>query len=78
MVKLVDSRALRGANYYSYRPVVVLTVDLGEYDEVFTDVIPGFTDALLELVPSLEEHRCSERSGAGSSSACARARCSAT
>ena len=60
MVELVDSRALRGANYYSYRPVVVLTVDLGEYDEVFTDAIPGFVDALLELVPSLEEHRCSE------------------
>ena len=60
MVKLVDSRALRGANYYSYRPVVVLTVDLEEYDEVFTDAIPGFVDALLELVPSLEEHRCSE------------------
>jgi hypothetical protein len=60
MVKLVDSRGLRGANHYSYRPVVVLTVDLGEYDEVFTDAIPGYTDALLELVPSLEEHRCSE------------------
>ena len=60
MVKLLDSRALSGANYYSYRPVVVLNVDLGEYDEVFTDALPGFTDALLELVPSLEEHRCSE------------------
>ena len=65
MVKLVDSRALRGANYYSYRPVVVLTVDLGEYDEVFTDAMPGFADALLELVPSLEEHRCSEEERGG-------------
>ncbi len=60
MVKLLDSRAIRGANYYSYRPVIVLDVDLGEYDEVFTNTLPGFTEALLELVPSLEEHRCSE------------------
>jgi len=60
MVKLIDSRALRGANYYSYRPVIVLQVDLEEYDEVFTDKIDGFTDRLLALVPSLEEHRCSE------------------
>ena len=60
MVKLLDSRAIRGANYYSYRPVIVLSVDLGEYDEVFTNTLEGFTDALLELVPSLGEHRCSE------------------
>ena len=60
MITLVDSRALRGANYYSYRPVIVLNVDLGEYDERFTNELEGFTDALLELVPSLEEHRCSE------------------
>src|SRR5665647_902540 len=60
MVTLVDSRALRGSNHYSYRPVIVLNVDLGDYDEVFTNTLEGFTDALLELVPSLEEHRCSE------------------
>ncbi len=65
MVKLLDSRAIRGANYYSYRPVVVLNVDLGEYHEVFMDALPGFTDALLELVPSLEEHRCSENERGG-------------
>ena len=65
MITLLGSRALRGANYYSYRPVVVLDVDLGEYDEVFTDALPGFTDALLELLPSLEEHRCSEHERGG-------------
>lgn len=60
MVKLIDWRALRGANYYTYRPVIVLQVDLQENDEVFTNQLEGFTDALLELIPSLEEHRCSE------------------
>lgn len=65
MITLVESRALRGANYYSYRPVILLTVDLGEYAETFTNALEGFTDALLELVPSLEEHRCSENAPGG-------------
>ena len=30
------------------------------YDEVFTNQIDGFVDRLLEMIPSLEEHRCSE------------------
>jgi len=60
MVTLIGWRALRGANYYSYRPVIVLHVDLQEYDEVFTNQLEGFADALLEFIPSLEEHRCSE------------------
>jgi len=60
MVTILNKRALRGANIYSYRPVVVLTVDLGKYNEVFTNQIDGFTDKLLKLMPSLEDHRCSE------------------
>lgn len=61
MIKILDKRALRGANIYSYRPVIVMTIDLGEYDEVFTNQIEGFVDKLLEKLPSLEDHRCSER-----------------
>lgn len=65
MIKVLDAKALRGANYYSYRPVIVMTVDLGEYDEVQTSRIEGFIDRLLSLVPSLEEHRCSEEAKGG-------------
>jgi len=60
MIEILGKNALRGANIYSYRPVIVLTVDLGEYDEVFTNQIHGFVDRLLEMIPSLEDHRCSE------------------
>ena len=60
MINILDEKALRGANIYSYRPVIVMTIDLGDYDEVFTDQIDGFVDALLEMIPSLEDHRCSE------------------
>ncbi len=60
MIKILEKRALRGANIYSYRPVIVMTIDLGEYDEVFTNQLEGFVDKLLETLPSLDDHRCSE------------------
>ncbi len=60
MVEILEKKALRGANIYSYRPVIVMTIDLGEYDEVTTSKIEGFVDKLLEMIPSLEDHRCSE------------------
>jgi cyanophycin synthetase len=60
MIKILEKRALRGANIYSYRPVIVMTIDLGEYDEVFTNQLDGFVDKLLALLPSLDDHRCSE------------------
>ena len=60
MIKIISEKALQGANYYSYRPVIVLTIDLAEYGEVKTSEIPGFVEGLLELMPSLDEHRCSE------------------
>lgn len=59
MIKVLDVKALKGANFYHYRPVIVMTIDLGKHDEVKTSEIPGMTDRLLTLVPSLEDHRCS-------------------
>ena len=60
MIEILEQKALRGANIYSYRPVIVMAIDLAAYDEVFTNEIDGFVDGLLEMMPSLEEHRCSE------------------
>ncbi|MCG6894755.1 MAG: cyanophycin synthetase [Desulfobacteraceae bacterium] len=60
MISILEKKALRGANIYSYRPVIVMTIDLAEYDEVPTNQIDGFVDRLLEMIPSLEDHRCSE------------------
>ncbi len=60
MIKIIEKKVMRGANIYSYRPVIVLTIDLGAYDEVYTNALNGFVDKLLELIPSLEDHRCSE------------------
>lgn len=51
--------AMHGANYYSGGPVIIMKLDLGEYNEVFTNEIPGFYEKLRRLLPSLHEHYCS-------------------
>jgi cyanophycin synthetase len=40
-------------------PVILLTVDIGELEERPTNQIEGFTDRLLEAIPTLHEHECS-------------------
>ncbi len=60
MIEILEKKVLRGANIYSYRPVIVMTIDLAEYNEVKTSKIEGFVDKLLEMIPSLDDHRCSE------------------
>lgn len=48
-----------GANYFSGGPIVLLRIDLGEYDEVFSNEIPGFYEKLKGALPSLYQHHCS-------------------
>src|SRR5262249_9767018 len=58
-LRTVETRILRGPNYWAREPVVRMLVDLGVLEEFPSDKIPGFTDALVELLPSLEDHACS-------------------
>ena len=58
-LKVLDINVMHGANYFSAGPVVVLRLDLGEYDEVFTNQIPGLPDRLQQTLPSLAHHHCS-------------------
>ena len=58
-LRILETRVLRGANYWSRQPVVRMLVDLGSLEEYPSDRIPGFVDALVELLPSLEDHACS-------------------
>jgi cyanophycin synthetase len=60
MITILNKAVMRGANIYSYRPVIVLTIDLGAYNEIYTNQLEDFTDRLLAMIPSLEDHRCSE------------------
>jgi hypothetical protein len=64
-IRLVSLRSLRGANFWSRRPVTRLDVAVGEYDELSSADVGGVTEALLAVMPGLWEHRCSigERGG---------------
>lgn len=58
-MKILKLNVLRGANVFSYRPVMWLKLSLGQYVDTPSSAIDGFVDHLLEKVPSLEEHHCS-------------------
>ncbi|HEU4920778.1 MAG TPA: cyanophycin synthetase [Candidatus Limnocylindrales bacterium] len=58
-LRIIETRVLRGPNYWAREPVIRMVVDLGTLEEFPSNKIPGFTDALVELLPSLEDHACS-------------------
>lgn len=60
-MKILDIRAMRGPNYWSvnWTKLVVMQLDIGDYEQKPTDAIPDFLPRLRELLPSLQEHRCS-------------------
>ncbi|MEO8272896.1 MAG: cyanophycin synthetase [Chloroflexota bacterium] len=58
-LRILDTRVLRGANYWSPQPVVKMLVDLGVLEQHPSNKIPGFVDGLLAWMPSLEDHACS-------------------
>jgi cyanophycin synthetase len=49
----------RGPHLYSRTPMVRIEVDLGLLEDYPTDRLPGFKDALLEVLPGLARHGCS-------------------
>src|SRR4051812_25894429 len=53
---------MRGPNYWSIRrhKLIVMTLDLGDYEQKPTDKIPGFLERLKEKLPGLYLHRCSQ------------------
>src|SRR4029078_6046225 len=58
-LRILDTRILRGANYWSRQPVVKMLVDLGSLEDFPSTKIPGFNDALVASMPSLSDHACS-------------------
>ena len=58
-MRILDTRVYRGPNLYALRKVIRLKVDLGELEDYPTLRLPGFTERLLALMPSLQEHTCS-------------------
>lgn len=58
-MRVLETRVYRGPNLYGYRPVIRMTLDLEEIEEYPSSKLPGFTDRLVELIPTLHEHGCS-------------------
>jgi cyanophycin synthetase len=58
-LRILETRILRGPNYWAREPVIRMLVDLGVLEEYPSNRIPGFVDGLVELLPSLEDHACS-------------------
>ncbi|MDP9250868.1 MAG: cyanophycin synthetase, partial [Chloroflexota bacterium] len=56
---ILETRVFRGPNYWSYEPTIKMVVDLGVLEAFPTNALPGFTDALLELIPGVAQHSCS-------------------
>jgi hypothetical protein len=58
-IRMVALRSLRGANFWSARPVTRIDLAVGAYDDISSAEVPGLTDALVAAFPGLVEHRCS-------------------
>jgi cyanophycin synthetase len=50
---------LTGPNLYSFKPTIWIELDIEEFEEKPSNLLPGFTDKLLEVIPSLHTHTCS-------------------
>src|SRR3954447_3579497 len=58
-MRVRERSVYRGPHLYSGTPMVRVLLDLGEFEELPTDRLPGFVDALLEALPGLHRHGCS-------------------
>ncbi len=66
-MKIREIRAMRGPNYWSIRrhKLIVMTLDLEDYEQKPTDKIDGFFERMKAMLPGLYEHRCSEGCAGG-------------
>src|ERR1044071_2157141 len=59
VMKVESIRTLNGPNVYSYRPVLLMSLDLGELVERESRDFNGFNQRLLTLLPGIHNHHCS-------------------
>jgi cyanophycin synthetase len=59
VMKIENIRTLNGPNVYSYCPVLLMSLDLGELVERESREFNGFNERLLKLLPGIHNHHCS-------------------
>jgi cyanophycin synthetase len=57
-MKIVEIRSQAGPNIYSYRPVLVMKLELEGLAERESKEFAGFNERLLKLLPGLHAHHC--------------------
>jgi cyanophycin synthetase len=59
IMKVESIRPLTGPNVYSYDPVLLMRLDLGELVERESREFNGFNERLLSILPGIKTHHCS-------------------
>lgn len=65
MIEINELRALRGPNRYTRHSAIFMVLDIKEYEQRPSSKIEGFSDRLVRLIPSFQQHRCSIGSPGG-------------
>lgn len=60
-MEILEIRTLRGPNYWSgyWKKLIIMRLDIGEYEDKPSDKIEGFYGRMNEVMPSLLTHGCS-------------------
>ncbi|CAN5313676.1 cyanophycin synthetase [soil metagenome] len=60
-MEILEIRTLRGPNYWSgyWKKLIIMRLDIGDYEDRPTTKIEGFYDRLTSVLPSLASHGCS-------------------
>jgi len=58
-VQILNIQSFNGRNIYSHRPVIKISVDIGELYKYPTKDIEGFNEEILKYFPGLKKHYCS-------------------
>ena len=66
-MQVLEIRTLRGPNYWSgyWKKLIVMRLDIGDYEDRPTDAIDGFYGRIVELMPTLNVHGCSYQEEGG-------------
>ena len=66
-MKVLEIRTLRGPNYWSgyWKKLIIMRLDIGEYEDRPTDKIEGFFERMDAVLPSLLLHGCSYQEEGG-------------
>jgi hypothetical protein len=58
-VRMLTLHATRGANYWSRLPITRMDLNIGAYENISSADVQGVTQALVNALPGLRDHRCS-------------------